>query len=48
MCIRDSYEIVRKEVGYKFERVLHDAGVFKRNTTGQAAFNRFITTLNET
>ncbi|MFP4932285.1 UDP-glucose--hexose-1-phosphate uridylyltransferase [Staphylococcus coagulans] len=43
----DASKIVRKEVGYKFERVLHDAGVFKRNLKGQTAFNRFIITLNE-
>ncbi|AVP36470.1 UDP-glucose--hexose-1-phosphate uridylyltransferase [Staphylococcus felis] len=34
--------IIRKEVGYKFERVLQDAGVFKRNTEGQKAFKLFI------
>ncbi|ARJ50432.1 UDP-glucose--hexose-1-phosphate uridylyltransferase [Staphylococcus lutrae] len=43
----DAEKIVRKEVGYKFERVLEDAGVFKRNEAGQQAFQRFITTLNE-
>ncbi|MBY0099166.1 UDP-glucose--hexose-1-phosphate uridylyltransferase [Mesobacillus maritimus] len=34
-------EIVRKEVGIKFMRVLEDAGVYKRDETGQAAFRRF-------
>jgi UDPglucose--hexose-1-phosphate uridylyltransferase len=34
-------EIVRKEVGIKFMRVLEDAGVYKRDETGQAAFHRF-------
>ncbi|MBI5974622.1 UDP-glucose--hexose-1-phosphate uridylyltransferase [Staphylococcus canis] len=34
--------IIRKEVGYKFERVLQDAGVFKRDTKGQQAFRTFI------
>ena len=34
--------IVEKEVGYKFKRVLEDAGVFKNNEVGRAAFNRFI------
>ncbi|EGQ0330024.1 TPA: UDP-glucose--hexose-1-phosphate uridylyltransferase [Staphylococcus pseudintermedius] len=38
--------IVRQEVGYKFERVLQDAGVFKRDEAGQVAFQRFIATLN--
>ena len=37
--------IVREEVGKKFKRVLEDAGVFKRNETGMAAFKRFIDTL---
>ena len=34
--------IVRQEVGKIFEQVLADAGVFKRNEQGQAAFMRFI------
>lgn len=42
----DAETIVRQEVGYKFERVLQDAGVFKRDEEGQAAFQRFITILN--
>jgi len=33
--------IVRKEVGDKFMRVLEDAGVYKRDEAGQAAFRRF-------
>jgi len=33
--------IVREEVGIKFMRVLEDAGVYKRDETGQAAFSRF-------
>lgn len=35
--------IIRQEVGYKFERVLQDAGVFKRTEEGQQAFQQFIT-----
>ncbi|MFP4925097.1 UDP-glucose--hexose-1-phosphate uridylyltransferase, partial [Staphylococcus pseudintermedius] len=42
----DAEAIVRQEVGYKFERVLQDAGVFKRDEAGQVAFQRFIATLN--
>ncbi|MFD2308467.1 UDP-glucose--hexose-1-phosphate uridylyltransferase [Enterococcus termitis] len=38
-------EIIQKEVGQIFARVLADAGVYKRTTEGQAAFNRFIDTL---
>lgn len=39
-------EIVQKEVGFKFLRVLEDAGVFKRNEKGQKAFDKFISELN--
>ena len=35
-------EIIRAEVGKVFEQVLCDAGVFKRDKAGQAAFDRFI------
>ena len=34
-------EMLRREVGLKFQRVLEDAGVFKRDTNGQVAFRRF-------
>lgn len=36
---------VDQAVGHVFARVLEDAGVFKRDATGQAAFDRFIQTL---
>jgi len=39
-------KIIKVEVGNKFLQVLMDAGVFKRNTKGRAAFQRFIETLN--
>src|SRR5699024_7962096 len=35
-------DIVDKEVGYKFKRVLEDAGIFKNTEQGQQAFERFI------
>ncbi|WEB80739.1 UDP-glucose--hexose-1-phosphate uridylyltransferase [Vagococcus lutrae] len=35
-------EIIQKEVGKKFERVLEDAGVYKQTAEGQAGFKRFI------
>ncbi len=35
-------DILRREVGLVFERVLHDAGVFKRDEKGQKAFRKFI------
>ncbi|WP_363550540.1 UDP-glucose--hexose-1-phosphate uridylyltransferase [Caldifermentibacillus hisashii] len=40
-------KIVKVEVGNKFLQVLMDAGVFKRDTKGKAAFQRFIETLNK-
>ncbi|MCG7338259.1 UDP-glucose--hexose-1-phosphate uridylyltransferase [Staphylococcus sp. ACRSN] len=40
-------EIVDNEVGYKFKRVLEDAGVFKQSEEGQNAFKRFILTLEK-
>lgn len=47
---RDNYEftpentdnIIKKEIGRTFERVLEDAGVYKRTPEGQEAFLRFI------
>lgn len=38
-------EIIHKEMGRAFEQVLCDAGVFKRNTEGAQAFDRFISAL---
>ena len=38
-------DIIREEVGAVFEQVLLDAGVFKRDDAGKAAFERFIVTL---
>lgn len=40
-------KIVKVEVGNKFLQVLMDAGVFKRDAIGKAAFLRFIETLNK-
>lgn len=40
-------DIIQKEVGQIFTRVLADAGVYKRTTKGQIAFKRFIESLNE-
>ncbi|MGM0212497.1 UDP-glucose--hexose-1-phosphate uridylyltransferase [Enterococcus sp. AZ109] len=37
--------VLQQEVGKVFARVLEDAGVFKRDETGQAAFDRFIAAL---
>ncbi|OCA87642.1 galactose-1-phosphate uridylyltransferase [Bacillus sp. FJAT-27225] len=38
-------EIVRKNVGAKFVRVLEDAGVYKQTETGQLKFRKFIEAL---
>ena len=40
-------EILCREVGAVFLQVLEDAGVFKRDEQGQAAFLRFIETVNK-
>lgn len=36
------HEILDRELGLVFARVLEDAGVFKQTTDGQAAFKRFV------
>ena len=38
--------ILHKEIGNVFMRVLEDAGVYKRTPEGQAAFDRFVEYLN--
>ena len=38
-------EIVQQAIGKVFARVLEDSGVFKRDTKGQEAFQRFTATL---
>ena len=40
-------EILRKEIGIVFSKVLEHAGVYKRNAEGKAAFLRFIGYVNE-
>lgn len=46
-CTDDNVsEIVDKEAGLVFKRVLEDAGVFKWNDQGQAAFDKFIGSLD--
>lgn len=39
-------KILKKEIGAVFERVLEDAGVYKRTDEGKAAFLRFIDSVN--
>ena len=43
----NAMNIIHAEVGAVFEQVLCDAGVFKRDEAGQAAFGRFIQTITE-
>jgi UDPglucose--hexose-1-phosphate uridylyltransferase len=38
-------EIIQNEIGEVFMHVLEDAGVYKRTPEGQAAFDRFVSTL---
>ena len=38
-------KILQDEVGIVFARVLEDAGVYKRNTAGKKAFEKFIKSL---
>lgn len=40
-------EIIEKEIGNTFVKVLTDAGVYKRNAAGKAAFLRFTETVNQ-
>lgn len=40
-------EVVQTAIGKVFKRVLEDAGVYKRNPQGQAAFQRFIQNINQ-
>lgn len=41
----ETEQIIQKELGFKFARVLEDAGVFKQTTDGNTAFKRFISAL---
>ena len=45
LCADNAMDIIKAEVGAVFEQVLLDAGVFKRDEAGQAAFMRFIDNL---
>lgn len=40
-------EIIKKEIGIVFAKVLEHAGVYKRDTDGMAAFDRFIDYVNK-
>ena len=40
-------EIIEKEIGATFVKVLTDAGVYKRDEQGRAAFNRFVDAVNK-
>jgi UDPglucose--hexose-1-phosphate uridylyltransferase len=38
----EAMRVLEEEVGVKFQRVLEDCGVFKRNSAGREAFRRFM------
>ena len=40
-------DILHKEIGDVFMKVLEDAGVYKRTQEGMAAFDRFVASLNQ-
>lgn len=40
-------QVIQNELGNVFARILEDSGVFKRNSTGDEAFERFTTKLKE-
>ena len=46
---RPKYDVINSDnvdaIGIVFKKVLEDAGVFKRDAEGQAAFDRFTATL---
>ena len=44
-CEENAMDIIHAEVGTVFAQVLCDAGVFKRDEVGKAAFERFIQTI---
>ena len=39
-------EIIREEIGFVFEQVLEDAGVYKRDENGRKGFLRFVDYVN--
>lgn len=46
-CTKENiHQVLQQEIGLVFLKVLSHAGVFKRDTEGQAAFSRFTATLN--
>lgn len=46
-CEENAIDILKQEIGKVFLQVLTDAGVFKRDANGQAAFMRFVNYLNK-
>ncbi len=45
--VENAQEILKKEIGIVFSKVLEHAGVYKRDENGKAAFERFIRYVNE-
>ena len=46
-CRENITQILQQEVGAVFAQVLEDAGVFKRDAAGKAAFQRFVNYVNQ-
>ena len=44
-CKENADSILKEETGIVFSKVLEDAGVYKRDEAGRAAFYRFIASL---
>jgi len=42
---RMAMEVLQQEIGVKFQRVLEDSGVFKQDSAGLAAFERFLSSI---
>ncbi len=43
--VDEAEKVLQQEIGVKFQRVLEDAGVFKQDAEGIAAFDRFLTSI---
>lgn len=46
LTMEEAENLLKKEVGIIFSKVLEDAGVFKRNTKGKLGFERFLASID--
>ena len=44
---KNLHEIIQKEIGFVFMEVLEDAGVYKCDDAGRAAFDKFVGYVNQ-